>query len=93
MRKVNPLRYDEYLVSSAASLAQELAVPSDAYLIHQLRLLRCIEDACETFGYSEPRQLCQMSDEQTLKYVNAFSGSLQEWRSSFPSMVGKLSAP
>ena len=49
-------------------------------MLHQIRMVRCIEEICETFGYNEPKQPCQMGDEQIQMYVNAFAARIDQSR-------------
>lgn len=92
-RKVNPMRYSDYLVSCATSLAAEKQVPSDVNLIYHLRLVNGVEKICDTFGYNESSQPRHMTDEQILVYINALSTNMHEWKSSLPSSLASDGTP
>jgi hypothetical protein len=72
-QKPNLFPYSEYIESCAVSLKDELHVPSDADLIHYLRLIYIAEEIANTFNYSNgPENFSALSEERVKFCVREF---------------------
>ncbi|KAI9836986.1 MAG: hypothetical protein M1819_000635 [Sarea resinae] len=84
LRKTSPLKFTDYIQDCASSLEAERQVPSDAMIVHYIRLMRHADEVCETFGYNDSDQSQMMSEEKIHLYVNSFGAKLESIKANQP---------
>jgi hypothetical protein len=87
IRKLNALKYTDYLEECAKSVVNETHLPSDAALLYYIRLAHHTEDVSDTFGFegSSPRQ--NMTEEGIAFSVRTFELKLTEYKADMPPFI------
>jgi hypothetical protein len=70
-------------------LISETGVPSDAVLIHYVRLAHYAECVCDAFGYNSTQQTRSIPDEHLQFYVRSFDSQLENLKSQIPPFLAK----
>ena len=83
-RRTNHLPHSELLEEYALSLAVENLVPSDAFLIYYVKLMKHAETVCATFGYSDTPQIWNVGDKRLNFYVETLDAKLDAIWSTIP---------
>jgi hypothetical protein len=87
IRKLNALKFTDYLEECAKSLVTETHLPSDAALLYYIRLAHHTEDVSDTFGFdgSNPRQ--NMTEEGVAFSVRTFELRLAQYKADMPPFI------
>jgi len=80
--KPNLLAYTDYMTRCAVSLADEMEVPSDAWLMHAIRLQHIAEQINEAFHSEASEDLLTGEHLRLQMYIKTFRSQLEEWRGS-----------
>ena len=90
LRKPNGMVYTSYIEQCCKKLAELSRAPTDAYLIHYIRLTRIAEEISTTFGYCAAEVDLHSSHHRIQGTVQSFVTKAQDLEEEIPLEIRKI---